>query len=154
MPSIFPDANVGGVTVLDALGNPTGAPGLVNDYIPPSTFHLSCALTFYGTNCTTTFFDPTIVNALASEMLAFAVALNPAGAWDCGSLSNLAGLFRAWQSSTSSTGLVGLINAAVARWMAANFNLGSYLTVDRGLALLPGNILQSDLGTGVRQLLT
>lgn len=154
MPSIYPDQNVGGITVVDALGNPTGAPGIINGYIPPSTFHVSCPLRYYGTDCTITRFDPTIINGLISEILCFATALNPSGAWDCNSVCNLAALFNAWKQSTAADGLIGIIDAEIAKWMRDHFDITDYISADRGVRITAAGVIQSDLGTGVRPTLT
>jgi hypothetical protein len=152
--SIFPDANVGGIAVLDANGNPTGATGLVNAYIPPTTFSVNATLRYYGTDCTIVRFDPTVINGLSSEMLCFAAAINPAGAWDVNSNCNLSSLFIAWTKSSSSTGLLGIIDAEIAAWMIKNFKISNYLKADRGIQFTGAGYIESDLGTGVRPLLT
>lgn len=162
--SIFPDQNVGGIAVLDAQGNPTGAPGIINGFIPPDTYSVGCALRYYGTDCTTVRFDPTIVNGLISELLCFTATLNCNGAWDCNSVCNVGATFRAWTVSTAPpagdciAGLLWIIDNEIAK-QADDFDITKYLQANRGVRLLPGvagypAIVQSDLGTGVRPVLT
>lgn len=157
--SIFPDSNVGGITVVDAAGNPTGAPGVINGYIPPSTFSVACALRYYGTDCTLVRFDPTIINGLISELLCFTATLNCHGAWDCNLNCNVGATFRAWTASTAPPdecggfgGLLWIIRNLAEHLIAENCR--PYVA-NRGVRIVPSVdgypcIIQSDLGTGVR----
>jgi len=165
MSSVFPDQNVGGIAVVDTQGNPTGAPGIINGYIPPSTYSVACALRYYGTDCTLVRFDPTLINALSSELLCFTATLNCNGAWDCSSVCNVGASFKAWTVSTAPpngdcmAGLLWIIDDEIAKWFADNFDINKYFMANRGVRIIAGSngypsVIQSDLGTGVRPVLT
>lgn len=110
MPGVFPEISNGGVIVRDLAGNPTGTAGVGNAYVPPVTFNMSCPETLFGSDCTVTRWRPELHNAIVSELLAFAVLLNPNGSWVCSNLNNIAVNFEAWMNGTA-TGTLGDIIA-------------------------------------------
>lgn len=89
---IIPDPGYGGI-VVSTLPPPSG---VTNAYVPPDSFTVSSALTFYGSNCSANRFDPQQLNAFESEMLALAATLAPNGTWNSGVVTNLAAAFQTW----------------------------------------------------------
>lgn len=122
MPSIFPDPANGGVVVRDMAGNCLNPPGVTNDYCPPLPFVTTCEVTALPDDCTA-HLAASQVNAITSELLSFAVCLDPDGLWNCASLGNLCTAFNAWFASVpiSPAGMVAGICAddAVADALAA-----------------------------------
>lgn len=90
MSGIIPDQ---GVTYRDASGNCIDQPAADNAYCPDAAFEVSCPLVALPSDCTARL-DPAQINALVSELLAFAEALCPGGPWDCGSVTNLAAIWK------------------------------------------------------------
>ena len=103
MSGIFPDAMFGGVIIRNTIGVGTNPPGVVNAYVPPSTFVSTCQITALPSDCVGRF-APQQMNAIQSELLALAVALNPSGTWNCGSVNNLAAGFAAWSNTPAPGG--------------------------------------------------
>lgn len=91
MPGIIPNQ---GVTYRDAAGNCIAQPSVENAYCPAPEFAASCPLVALPDDCTARL-DPGQINALVSEIIAFAEALCPEGPWDCDSSTNLAAI---WES--------------------------------------------------------
>lgn len=118
MAGIFPDISVGGIIIRDGAGTPTGAPGVTNGYIPAVTFTMSCAEALYGDDCAATRWRPELYNAMASELLAFAEALNPGGTWSCSSLTNLAVNFEAWRDGTGPGSLAEALGSVPPTFMS------------------------------------
>lgn len=111
MAGIFPSSASGGVTIRDAAGAPVAAPGVANAYVPPAEFLTpGCALTALPAppDCSAKF-DPSQINALVSELLALAVALDPDGPWTCASVQNVANAFAAWRDGTAPGSLADII---------------------------------------------
>ena len=82
-----------GVTTRDAAGNCIDQTAAQNTYCPAPEFVMSCPLTALPSNCAARL-DPAQVNALVSELLAFAEALCPQGEWHCTEVNNLARIWR------------------------------------------------------------
>lgn len=95
MPSIFPSTTGGGIAVTDSNGDviPSVFGTIVSGYVPPDTFTMTCPVTFYGGAACDMRFQPFLINAMASELLALAAAMNPNGTWNCGLVTNLATAF-------------------------------------------------------------
>lgn len=96
---IFPDTSFGGVIVTDSIPD-----GVTNAYIPGPLYTLSCSLTYYGSDCDLTRYDPQQINALEAEMIALSEAMFPTGTWNCGSVTNLANAFRNFTASWAGGG--------------------------------------------------
>lgn len=92
---IFPVDSAGGVIIRDELGNPTNPPNVPNAYVPPSGFVMTCEPTALPADCTARI-TAAQINAIVSELLSFAVCLDPDGPWDCAALDNLCKAFTAW----------------------------------------------------------
>lgn len=99
---IIPDPGYGGLVTVSI---PAPA-GVTNAYVPPSTFTVSTALTFYGANCSANRFDPQQLNAFESEMLCLAATINPNGTWNAGSVCNLGAAFSFWAANLEVAGVV------------------------------------------------
>lgn len=97
MPGIIPNQ---GVTYRTAAGDCINQPSVSNAYCPGPNFDMTCPLTALPNDCTARL-DPAQINALVSELLAFAEALCPDGNWNCGSVSNLADIWNSgcWKES-------------------------------------------------------
>lgn len=113
----IPDALSGGILVA-SLPAPVG---VMNAYIPPATFTVSCPLRFYGSDCNSTRFDPQQINAFESEMLCLAVAMSPNGTWNCGSTCNLGTAFANYLAgAAANTAATDTVKGIVALSVAAN----------------------------------
>lgn len=110
MSSIFPSIGNGGQVVRTAAGAAVPATGVSNAYVPPNTFTMSAAETLYGSDCSVCRVDLGMLNALASEELALAVAMTPTGTWDLGRVNNLAIAFAAY-AATVTTALSGKLSS-------------------------------------------
>ena len=108
MPSIMPAVGAGGIVVRDAAGSTVTTTGVANAYLPPATFRMTCAETLFGNNCAVNRPDFDQLNAVASEMLALAVAMTPAGTWNCASVTNLSAAFTSWANAHSLGGAGGV----------------------------------------------
>lgn len=96
--SVFPLGGNGGVEIRDAVGNCLNPPNITNAYCPPGTFTVGpCNVTALPDDCTARIM-PSQINAIISELLCFAVSLDPDGAWNCDSMCNLSAAFQAWFS--------------------------------------------------------
>ena len=95
MAGILPDAPSGGLIIRDAAGNCTPQTNVVNAYCPPASFTSTCAITALPSDCTARI-TPAQINAIVSELMSFAVCLDPTGSWDCAALNNLCDAFTAW----------------------------------------------------------
>lgn len=95
MTGIFPDAVNGGKVIRDLTKTCYTPAGVVNTYCPPATFTTSCDVTALPSDCTGVITQAQ-VNALMAELLALAVAMTPAGTWNCASVTNLAAAFTSW----------------------------------------------------------
>lgn len=80
MSSILPASGSGSVLSTD--------PNVVNVYIPPESFSISCDYTALPSSCDARIL-PTQINAIVSEMIALMAYLNPDGSFDCFSVTNL-----------------------------------------------------------------
>lgn len=105
MPSIFPDTSIGGVVVRNAAGVCLNPPGVSNAYCPPASFISTCEITALPTDCTARI-SPDQINAISSELLAFAQCLDPSGPWDCGSVQNLCAAFNTWWAINNVGGVI------------------------------------------------
>lgn len=95
--SILPDpTSAAGVVYRDAAGNPTNPPNVFNAYPPLPEFLSTCLLTALPSTCDARI-EPRQINAIVSELLAFAECLDPTGTWDCNSLKNLCAAFTVWK---------------------------------------------------------
>jgi len=95
MASIFPDVAAGGVTVRDGAGVCQNPANVSYAYCPPATFNVTCIPTALPNDCTARIVGAQI-NAIASEILSFAVCLDPEGSWNCASVTNLCSAFTNW----------------------------------------------------------
>lgn len=96
MPGILPELDTAGAVVYrDAAGNPTNPPDMHNAYSPAPAFLSTCELTALPTTCDARI-EAQQINAIVSELLAFAECMDPNGPWDCESLKNLCAAFNAW----------------------------------------------------------
>lgn len=95
MAGILPEGTAGGLVIRDAAGAPINPPGVQNAYTPAPAFVSDCELTALPSDCTARI-EPKQINAIVSELLAFAECLDPDGPWDCGSVTNLCSAFTAW----------------------------------------------------------
>lgn len=113
MPSIFPDAESGGVVVRNFAGDCLAPGNVPNAYCPPEAFTSSCEITALPSDCASRL---TVgwANALNSELLCLAVELDPDGNWNCGSLCNLAAAFHNWFDNFETNELVPLIDSMLA----------------------------------------
>ena len=97
MSGIFPNLSDGAVIVRDIDGNSVTPPGVTVSgvYRPAEDFIMTCPETAHPD----AFCFPRVtaeeINAIKSEMIAFAEAMNPTGTWACGNLTNLAANFEA-----------------------------------------------------------
>jgi hypothetical protein len=98
MTSIFPDsASAGALVIRDVDGNPTNPAGVHNAHVPAKEFVITCPPTALPSDCTARI-EPRQINAIVSELLAFAECLDADGPWDCNSLTNLCAAFTAWSA--------------------------------------------------------
>ncbi len=96
MASILPDVTTGGAVVIrDATGAPTNPPDVHGAYVPSAAFISTCLLTALPETCEARI-EPKQINAIVSELLAFAECLDPNGPWDCNSLTNICNAFTTW----------------------------------------------------------
>lgn len=102
MPSIFPEDYAGGLVIRDVDGVPTNPAGVQNAYAPSAAFLSNCLLTALPSDCTARI-EAKQINAIVSELLAFAECMDPDGPWDCNSLSNLCAAFTAFLDNYVST---------------------------------------------------
>lgn len=104
MTGIFP--NVGGVVVRDPVTNlPVPAPGVSGVLVPPVAYDIDCDMTALPNDCKVAP-ENRQVNAIISEMLNLAAAMDPDGSWECAQYDNLSDAFKAWvaEFSGSQTG--------------------------------------------------
>jgi hypothetical protein len=105
--SIFPDdTSAGSVVIRDIDGNCLDVEGVHNAYCPPDTYEMTCELTALPSDCNARF-EPRQLNAIVSELVAFAECLDPDGPWDCTSLKNLCHAFTAWYAANKGAISVG-----------------------------------------------
>jgi hypothetical protein len=97
MPGALPEYVAGAVDYRDAAGAPINPPNVQNAYSPAPAFLSSCLLTALPSDCTARI-EARQVNAIVSELLAFAECMDPNGTWDCTSLKNLCTAFTNWVS--------------------------------------------------------
>jgi hypothetical protein len=109
MAGILPDNTAGGVIVRNTAGTATNPPNVQNAYIPPATFLSDCQLTALPSDCTAKL-EPKQLNAIVSELLCFAVRLDPDGPWTCANTCNVSAAFAAWYAGTGP----GSLGAAIA----------------------------------------
>lgn len=95
MPGIMPDVANGGVVVRTLAGVCTAQSEAPNAYCPPATFVTTCQVTALAEDCTARVM-PSQLNAIVSELMCLAVALDPNGPWDCNSNCNLSAMFQTW----------------------------------------------------------
>lgn len=108
MSNIFPEVMGGGVEVTDASGAVLPGPfsTVVNGYVPPATFHMACPVTYYAGRACDMRFQPYQINAIESELLALAAAMDPTGTWSCGRVTNLAAAYHNAMASLSGVPIV------------------------------------------------
>lgn len=121
MPSIFPEANAGGLVIRDAAGNPTHPPGVERAYAPAPGFASSCLLTALPSDCTARI-EPRQLNGVVSELTSLAECLDPNGPWDCTSSKNLCNAFTVWSGNTTSKAYVDAQDTALANSIATKVN--------------------------------
>lgn len=92
---IFPEDSAGAVIIRDAAGNPTYPAEVEKAYAPSPAFLATCAMTALPSNCDARI-EPRQINAIVSELVAFAECMDPNGPWDCASLRNLCAAFTEW----------------------------------------------------------
>lgn len=97
MPGILPETTAGGVVIRDGTGAPTNPPNVTNAYSPQPAFLSTCLLTGLPSDCNARI-EPQQINAIVSELLAFAECLDPGGTWTCSSLQNLCTAFTTWKA--------------------------------------------------------
>ena len=103
MPGIFPESTAGGLVIRDGAGAPTSPPNVINAYPPMPAFLSTCLLTGLPSDCSARV-EPQQINAIVSELVAFAECLNPAGTWNCATLKNICAAFASW-SAANLTGI-------------------------------------------------
>lgn len=99
MTGIFP--NVGGVVVRDPNTNlPVPAPNVDGVLVPPVAFDMDCDMTALPNDC---FVAPENrqINAIISELVNFAAAMDPEGSWECSEFNNLVVAFNNWVAAFS-----------------------------------------------------
>lgn len=113
MPGIIPESTAGGIVVRDEFGICLEVPDVSNSYCPPGSFTTSCLVSYLPSDCTARI-TAAQINAFESELLCFAVALNPDGQWNCGSVCNLSNLFSRWMTDTYPGSLTQIITDMLA----------------------------------------
>ncbi len=108
MPGILPELLAGGLEYRDAAGNPTNPAGVERAYSPAPAFLSNCNLTALPSDCTARI-EPKQINAIVSELIAFAECLDPNGPWDCASVRNLCTAFSTW--AATSQGIIQVSDA-------------------------------------------
>jgi len=94
--TIFPDTeSAGAVEIRDPAGVPIPQPEVNNGYVPPPEYVATCAISALPSNCDARI-EPRQINAIVSELVAFAECLDTNGPWDCNSLKNLCSAFTTW----------------------------------------------------------
>lgn len=113
MPSIFPEAESGGVVIRNFAGDCLAPGNVPNAYCPPIGFTSSCQITALPSDCAARL---TVgwANAINSELLCLAVTFDPDGNWNCGELCNLGTAFTNWFANFETNELVPLINSMLA----------------------------------------
>ena len=100
---IFPSVGDGGVAVRDSGGNPINPAGVENVSAPPASFAIiNGAMRLFGSNPGTNLVRPSLLNAIISEIVALAAAMDPTGTWDAQGSGNLAAAFVRWRDGLSS----------------------------------------------------
>ena len=92
---IFPEDHAAAVVIRDVAGNPTYPPEVEKAYSPSPAFLSTCLMTALPSNCEARI-EPRQINAIVSELVAFAECMDPNGPWDCAALNNLCAAFNAW----------------------------------------------------------
>ncbi len=95
MAGILPDEVNGGLVFRDIDGNCAIPAGVQQVYCPPPTFDATCEMRALPSDCNARI-SAAQINAIVSELMALAVAMNPDGSWTCNSLTNLAANFAAY----------------------------------------------------------
>lgn len=98
MPGIIPVAAAGAVSI--------GSASVENAVVPDAPFDLTCDPLALPSNCNARIL-PKQINAIVSELLALAAAMDPDGVWDCNELNNLSEAF-----NNSAVTIVNLICAS------------------------------------------
>jgi hypothetical protein len=94
--SIFPDLQFAGAVVIrDAAGVALLPPGVHNAYAPLPAYISTCLITALPSDCDARI-EPRQINAIVSELVAFAECLDPNGPWDCLTLHNICTAFQVW----------------------------------------------------------
>jgi hypothetical protein len=93
--SIMPDVANGGIVIRSLSGVCSNLGEAPNAYCPPASFAATCQLTALAEDCSARVM-PSQINAIVSELMCLAVALDPDGPWDCNSNCNLGTMFTAW----------------------------------------------------------
>ena len=89
MTGILPNGSNGALVYQTQAGVCVPPPNVTNTYCVPNGFTLGCDLTALPNDCTAVI-HPSQINAIVSELIALAAAVNPTGVWNCGSNGNLA----------------------------------------------------------------
>jgi hypothetical protein len=97
---VFPEEEAGGVPIRNPDGTPTNNPDVQNAYAPPATYASSCVMTALPTDCTARI-EARQINAIVSELVAFAECLDPDGPWVCENHNNLCTSFNVWLAAFS-----------------------------------------------------
>lgn len=108
MPSIFPEIADGGVVIRDNALNCYTPPNVQNYYCPPVTFSTTGEVTCLADGCAS-INAPAQINATRSELLCFAVNLDPTGNWAFNSVCNLSAAFTNWLSNGYVTALANAV---------------------------------------------
>ena len=108
----MPDVLSGGIVVRNALGVATNPVNVPNAYVPSAAFTSSAPLAAWTNDCTAKF-DPAQLNAIVSELIALAEALNPTGAWTNSAVNNVATKLTAWLTGTGPNTLYAIIHANI-----------------------------------------
>lgn len=98
--AIFPTATAGGLVGRTQAGVCSVPANVENFYCFPNAFTTDCDITGLPTDCTARI-EPKQINAIVSELMAFANQLNPTGSWTCENENNLAVNFAAYASTVA-----------------------------------------------------
>ena len=98
MTGILPDIGNGALAVRSQNGVCLNPANVQSSYCPPPEFTSSQEITALPSDCNARI-SAAQINALASELLCFMVAINPTGSYNAGSVCNLAEAFVTWQQN-------------------------------------------------------
>lgn len=144
MTGIFPETVAGGVPIRNPDGTPTNPPDVNNAYVPAPGYVSDCELTALPSDCTARI-EARQINAIVSELLAFAECLDPDGPWQCSQTNNICMSFNVW-----TVAFTAQTQAAIDAAIAAAEGLDESKFVDVAGDTMTGDLLFNKDGPAIR----